>query len=61
MGPVLKQQKEKKASEGERAQVSFLFLPFSTLNFWGKKNILPGKEPRKEKLHLFLPSFSLWG
>jgi len=61
MGPVFKQQKEKKTSEGEQVQVSFLFLPFPKLNVRGKKNIFPRKAPGKEKLHLFLPSFSLWG
>lgn len=59
MGPVLRKQKDKKASEGERAQVSLLFLLFQNLDFRGKKNILSGKELQKEKLHLFLPYFSL--
>jgi len=37
MGPVLQEQKEKKASEGEQVHVSLSFLPFSKRYFRGEK------------------------
>jgi hypothetical protein len=50
MGPVFKQQKEKKTSEGELVQVSFLFLPFPKLNLRGKKKYFARKGTRKRKI-----------
>ena len=50
MGPVFKQQKEKKTSEGEQVQVSFLFLPFPNLDFRGKKKYFVRKGTPKRKI-----------
>ena len=60
-GPVPREQKEKKAFEGERIMVLFSFLLLESVIFRGKKYFFSEGETQKEKLNLFLPSFTLLG